>query len=161
MFPRRPERLKSSDYIGPYAYFLTFCTDQKRRLFIDPEAVNLVGMQFVRTASERHFEITAYCFMPDHVHLVVQTTDEAGDVARFARLAKQYAGYAHSQEMGGRLWQPGWHDRLLRESDDLLTGIRYVLQNPIRAGLVREVPQYSYLGSGVLTREALLESVRL
>ena len=44
--------------------------------------------------------------MPDHVHLVVQTTDVAGDVARFSRLAKQYAGYAHSQQVEGACGNP-------------------------------------------------------
>ena len=117
--------------------------------------------QFLRAGVQTHVAVIAYCFMPDHVHLVVQTTKLTGDVARFARLAKQFAGYVHSQEMGERLWQPAWHDRLLRKSDDFVTVIRYVLQNPIRAGLAREVSQYPYIGSGVLTREALLESVQL
>ncbi len=125
------------------------------------EIVERTLTQFLRAGIQTHVAVIAYCFMPDHVHLVVQTTELTGDVARFARLAKQYAGYAHSQQVGGRFWQPGWHDRLLRKSDDFVTVIRYVLQNPIRAGLAREVQQYPFLGSGILTREALLESVQL
>ncbi len=154
-------RLEHADYAGAVAGLLTFCTSGRRQTFVSRVNVDRTLTQFLRAGVQTHVALIAYCFMPDHVHLIVQTTDLAGDVARFARLAKQYAGYAHSQQVGRRLWQPGWHDRLLRKSDDFVTVIRYVLQNPIRAGLAREVPQYPFLGSGILTREALLESVQL
>ena len=152
-------RLEHADYAGAVAGMLTFCTSGRRPAFVSKDNVDRTLAQFLRAGVETHVALIAYCFMPDHVHLIVQTTDLTGDVARFARLAKQYAGYAHSQQAGGRLWQPGWHDRLLRKSDDVVAVIRYVLQNPIRAGLAREVPEYPFLGSGILTREALLESV--
>ena len=97
--------------------------------------------------------------MPDHVHLVVQTSDESGDIGRFVRRGKQYSGYLHRRATGERLWQPSWHDRVLRRSDDLVTVIRYVLQNPVRASLVDDVREYPYAGSSIMTREALLESV--
>ena len=159
--PKDRPRLEPADYVGAVVGLLTFCTSERHHAFVSKDNVERTLAQFLRAGVQTHVALIAYCFMPDHVHLVVQTTDEAGDVARFARLAKQYAGYAHTQQMGGRLWQPGWHDRLLRKSDDLVTVIRYVLQNPIRAGLVRDAREYPFLGSGVTTREALLESVRL
>ena len=96
--------------------------------------------------------------MPDHVHLLVQTT-EGGDIRRFARLAKQRSGYAHAQATRERLWQPSWHDRLLRDSDDRLDVARYLLANPVRAGLVDDVSAYPFLGSGTTTRQALMEWV--
>ena len=154
-------RLEPAAYTGAVAGLLTFCTSGRRQAFVSRDNVDRTLTQFLRAGVQTHVALVAYCFMPDHVHMIVQTTDLAGDVARFARLAKQYSGHAHSQQVGGRLWQPGWHDRLLRKSDDFVTVVRYVLQNPIRAGLAREVPQYPFLGSGILTREALLESVQL
>lgn len=153
-------RLEHAAYAGAVAGLLTFCTSGRRQAFTSKDNVERTLAQFLRAGVETRVALVAYCFMPDHVHLIVQTNDITGDLARFARLAKQYAGYAHSQQAGGRLWQPGWHDRLLRKSDDLVTVIRYVLQNPIRAGLAREVPEYPFLGSGILTRDALLESVQ-
>jgi len=154
-------RLEPDDYAGAVAGLLTFCTSGRRPAFVTAANTERTLRQFLRAGVETHVAIPAYCFMPDHVHLVVQTIDAHGDVAKFARLAKQYAGYVHSKQAADRLWQPSWHDRMLRKSDDLLTVVRYVLQNPIRAGLVRDAREYPYLGSGVMTREALLESVRL
>jgi len=160
MRKNRP-RLEHADYAGAVAGLLTFCTSGRRQAFVSKDNVERTLTQFLRAGVQTNVAVIAYCFMPDHVHLVVQTTDHAGDVARFARLAKQYAGFAHSQQVKERLWQPGWHDRLLRKSDDFVIVIRYVLRNPIRAGLAQEASQYPYIGSGILTREALLESVQL
>ena len=160
--PKDRPRLAPTDYVGAVAGLLTFCTSERHRAFVSKDNVERTLAQFLRAGVQTHVALIAYCFMPDHVHLVVQTTDVAGDVARFARLAKQYAGYAHTQQVGGRLWQPGWHDRLLRKSDDLVTVIRYVpLQTSHSAGLVSDAREYPFLGSGVTTCEALLESVRL
>jgi putative transposase len=151
-------RLEHAAYAGAVAALLTFCTSGRRPEFQSADTVERTLTQFLRAGVETHVALVAYCFMPDHVHLLVQTTDLAGDVARFARLGKQYAGYSYGRETGQRLWQPGWHDRLLRRSDDMIAVIRYVLQNPIRAGLAREVQEYPFVGSAILTREALLES---
>lgn len=43
-----------------------------------------------------------------------------------------------------RLWQPGFHDRVLRAEDDLVAVARYVVANPIRAGLSRSFGGYPF-----------------
>jgi REP element-mobilizing transposase RayT len=60
-------------YRGHYRYLLTFVTFDRTKAFVTA-AVTLVLEQFLRTAGEQHFEILVYCFMPDHVHLVVEGT---------------------------------------------------------------------------------------
>ncbi len=43
-----------------------------------------------------------------------------------------------------RLWQPGFHDRALRAEEDRLAAARYIVANPLRAGLVRRVADYPH-----------------
>jgi putative transposase len=66
----------------------------------------------------RCFEVLAYCLMPDHLHLVLEGTSEDADLREAVRAWKQRTGYDWKQCTGSRLWQPGDHDRVLREGDD-------------------------------------------
>ncbi|MNC83563.1 hypothetical protein D3C75_1375940 [compost metagenome] len=42
----------------------------------------------------------------------------------------------------GRLWQAGYHDRAIRREDDVKTAARYIIANPLRAGLVKRIGDY-------------------
>ena len=102
--------------------------------------------QFRLTATEDQLAILAYCLMPDHVHLLVEGLANRSDLRRFMRIAKQRSACQYSRQMGGRLWQEGYHDRVLRPEDDVRLHARYVLQNPVRAGLVEDVNTYKHAG---------------
>src|SRR5262245_26774765 len=104
MYTGKPPRLKHFDYTGFHRYSLTFCTDQRRRVFTDQRVVDLVLSQISRAANERGFEIPAYCFMPDHLHLLLHGQSEVADCKKFIILAKQYSGYYYSKAIGGKLW---------------------------------------------------------
>ena len=104
-------------------------------------------MQFRKTSKDEAFEILAYCIMPDHGHFLIEGLEDRPDFRRFCKLAKQRSGSAHARSHGGRLWQEGYHERVLRENDDLRALARYLLNNPVRAGLVAAPIDYPYLGS--------------
>jgi len=94
--------------------------------------------------------------MPDHVHLLLEGADDTADVVEAMRLWKQRTAFAWKQRTGARLWQKGFHDRLLRDDDDTRAVVRYLLENPVRAGLVRRVKDYPWLGSSRYTLDDLL-----
>ena len=116
--------------------------------------------QFLQTAGLESFEILAYCFMPDHLHTLVGGLTEDADLRRFVRLAKQRAGYAFARERHERLWQESFFDRTLRQEDALGDVIRYLINNPVRAGLVEAPAAYRFWGSQTYTREEILEFVQ-
>ena len=154
----RPRRLTGFDYIGPQRYFLTLCTFERHRHFIDGTVVTPVLEQFLRTATECEFAILAYCFMPDHLHLLSEGTGKNSSLPRFAALAKQRAAYTTRLLLRGRLWQKGYFERVLRDDDDTFNVARYVVQNPLRAGLVQTAGEYPFMGSSILTKEELIGS---
>ena len=92
-----PRHRSGLPYKGKHFYFLTFCTDQRRQLFNDADVVDQVRTQFLSAGSKYHFEITAYCFMPDHVHLAIHGTAGHSDCKAFIKAAKQYSGCAFRQ----------------------------------------------------------------
>ena len=144
-------------YTGKHHYFLTFCTDRQQRLFVASPEVGLVLSQFLRAGSEAQFALTAYCFMPDHVHLIASGDAEQADVRRFIARAKQYSGFEFKRASGTRLWQRYGYERVIRDDRELAWTIGYIVANPVRAGLVSHPSGYPHLGSSVYTVADLLK----
>jgi REP element-mobilizing transposase RayT len=154
-----PHRLTPDAYVGAHAYFLTICTHRRRCLFQSASAVDLVRSQFLHTARCGSFQILVDCFMPDHVHAVVVGQQGGQSLPRFVRLAKQRSGYAFVRRFHGRLWQESYFDRTIRRDEALARVVAYVVNNPIRRGLVSAPMEYPFWGSGVYTREEILEFI--
>jgi REP element-mobilizing transposase RayT len=85
--------------------------------------------------------------MPDHVHLLLEGTAPDADLRDAVSRWKQRTGYTWRSNYAARLWQTGFHDRVLRESDDTRAVVAYILQNPVRAGLVQLASEYPWTGS--------------
>jgi len=93
--------------------------------------------------------------MPDHAHLLVEGTTPQSDLRNFVRGTKQSSGQVYSRLHDDRLWDEGYHDRVLRKDTDVREIARYIIWNPVRAGLAATPAQYPYLGSDVLSIEEL------
>ena len=156
MRTRCPERLKNFDYLGPYQYSLTFCTDQRRKLFEKQEAVDLVLEQISRTSTELRFAVIAYCFMPDHVHLLIDGKAADSDGKVFIARVKQYSGYHYAKKFNAKLWQRYGYEHVVRDDEVTTVVAKYILENPVRAGLVERVEDYPFAGSLVYTLTELL-----
>ena len=156
-----PRYCPSFSYVGRHCYLLTFVTFMRMEAFRDAATVDVVWSQFLRAAGEKGFEVLVYCFMPDHVHLVVEGMVDHARLKLFAKLAKQYSAYAyscsHSRE---KLWQKGLHDRIVRDRVDLFQRIGYIVSNPVVAGLVATPEDYPFWGSQRWTRDVVLDWVR-
>ncbi len=94
--------------------------------------------------------------MPDHVHLLLIAQSEDADLTRFVKHAKQVTGFAYRQAKGQSLWQPGYHERILRDDEATLSVARYILENPVRAGLATTLGEWPHAGSDVYTWPELL-----
>ena len=98
--------------------------------------------------------------MPNHVHMLVEGTTATSDFRRFIKRLKQASAQAYSYRTHRRLWQEGYYDRVLRADEDAKTVARYIVANPVRAGLARTALEFPHLGSDVWTLEDLVESVQ-
>ncbi len=154
-----PGHLKAFDYLGSHRYSLTFCTDRRQQLFTTRDVVDLVLTQIVRAAVEYQFEITTYCFMPDHLHLLVAGTADDSNAKPFIARAKQYSGFHYKRARGSKLWQRYGFEHVLRTEELTLVVARYILDNPVRTGLVERVEDYPFVGSQVYSLAELLEGI--
>jgi putative transposase len=160
MRPKRP-RLPADRYQGPRAAFLTFCTSHRTPHFRSPEIVASVLGQLLRTATETQVEIAIYCFMPDHLHMLVEGGLNDSDAGRFVKLGKQRSGFIAKRTFYIKLWQPSYYDHVLRENEASQGVVRYILENPVRAGLSASVTEFPFTGSSKWTIHELLTSLEL
>ena len=101
--------------------------------FARPTTVGRVLAQIRQSARAHDFAVVAYCFMPDHVHLIVEGLTDEADLCRFVADFKRRSGFEFRRHQRETLWQSGYHDRVLRSEEDVPGTIAYILNNPARA----------------------------
>jgi REP-associated tyrosine transposase len=138
------ELLRGRASIGSQIYLVTTVTRNRIRLF-----TNLyVGRIVVRTlhCQEIAADATtlAYVVMPDHLHWLVQLRP-GRNLSHVVQLAKGRSAFGINRALGTRdcVWQQSFHDRALRREENLEDAARYVVCNPLRAGLVRRLNEYA------------------
>jgi REP element-mobilizing transposase RayT len=86
----------------------------------------------------------AYVVMPDHLHWLLQLRP-GSNLSEVVWAVKGRSSFAINRARGvtGCVWQQKFHDHALRREEDLGAFARYILRNPVRAGLVRRLNEYS------------------
>jgi len=152
-----PDHLDDFAYIGRHSNSLSFSTHQRASLLREQTAIDLVVTQFRRASREKGFVIAVHCIMPDHVHLIVDAKGDECDCRAFIKAGKQYSGYYYKQAHGRQLWQRYGYERILRNHMERALTIRYLLANPVRAGLVADPRRFTGLGSETHTIDELMQ----
>lgn len=126
-------------------YLVTAVTCDRQRLFEDWRCAWAAAACLADAATWDDAQLLCWVLMPDHWHGLLQLEggrplssvmqNAKGRVARAVNLARG---------RGGTVWMPGFHDRALRQERQLLPVARYLVANPLRAGLVRSVAEYPY-----------------
>ena len=97
---------------------------------------------------EEQFAILAFCFMPDHLHLVLEGLADTSDLRRCVKIARQRVAYLFRRRLAvAMVWQDGYYEHVLRSDATADAIVRYVLDNPVRAGLVTRAELYPFSGA--------------
>ena len=105
-------------------------------------------IEIIKSASEQEdFTVWAYCFMPDHVHLLVEGRTDHSDMKKFVTLFKKRSGYWFKRAYDEKLWEPNYYEHVLRGNEATIAVARYIFRNPVRKGLVEDYIRYPYSGS--------------
>ena|ERR1041384_2459287 len=158
MISNRPRRLNGVSYIGYQRYFLTACAALQRPVFNEALLATRVVAQLLDVATSFEFAVSAYCVMPDHVHALLEGQSERSNFIEFVKRFKQVTGFEFRRHANHRLWQPGYYERILRSDEATEAVVRYILENPIRAGLTSKLGEYAFAGSDRYTLEELISA---
>ena len=153
----RPHRLTRERYRGYVSVSFTACIEPRKPFFTTAKRVGI----FVETLSIavcRYSCNIVYCFMPDHVHLVVSGKSSVSDTLMVMETFKQQTGWWLKENERFTEWQQNFHDRIIRNTAEYAETIRYVVNNPVRAGLVDWWEDYPFTGAiGLNLREHLID----
>lgn len=125
-------------------YLITTVTHQRIPLFNDFDVARLLIHELQTTCSELSVESLAWVVMPDHLHWLFVLNHSL--VPEVVRRVKGKSAYRINLRRGyqGKLWQKGFHDHAIRRDEDLRAVARYIIANPLRAGLVDNVGDYPF-----------------
>ncbi len=161
---RKPLRIEHYDYSTPGAYFVTFCTHNRKNMLSrivgaiheSPEpqltAYGKIAESVINNIPV-HLCITVdrYVIMPNHIHLILMITEE--DWMRAIResplqsrsIISKAVGYIkmnaskeiHRYNGNMPVWQRGYHDHVIRNREDYEMIAKYIYENPVRWELDR------------------------
>lgn len=125
-------------------YFITaVLRERERRYFADYRCVRCVVEEMRSLHDDGAVNSFAWVVMPDHIHWLFglgEEVDLSSAIKRFkARSAQRVNSYLHRQ---GALWQKAYYDHALRKDEDVQGVARYIVANPLRAGLVEHIGDY-------------------
>ncbi len=126
-------------------YLVTTVALHRRPAFADLYCARIVIREMARLESEGVCAWLAWTLMPDHLHGLVRLEGDTG-LSTVMRRLKARSARRIQRHLGvrGGTWQPGFHDRALRKEDQRLDVARYIVANPLRAGLVARIGDYPH-----------------
>jgi REP element-mobilizing transposase RayT len=136
--------LRNGRVSDPGCIYLLTTTVQNRLPLFDDFVAGRLLVNELRAAHEQGWVSSlAWVVMPDHLHWLIRLEKHSLDELMQGIKGKSARRINCHLGRQGQLWQRGYHDRALRQEDDLQNMARYVVANPLRAGLVKRVGDYS------------------
>lgn len=142
-------RLDPAAYRGCAQVHWVMTVTGRQTGWLDPHTHAIWREAWLHTLARYRLAVPIYCLMPDHVHaLVVGLAPSSDQRLALSFLRRHTAGMFFAVGAG---WQKQGYDHVLREQERARDGgaavARYIVENPVRAGLVQRAPEWSYSGS--------------
>lgn len=117
---------------------------EKRVIFMDETDFEMFKKILQKSASEYSFKLYAYALMPNHYHLLIETSTNNLSLI-FRQVNSKYSIYFNKKyNRVGPLWQGRFKSFYVYDSKYLDIVIKYIEYNPIKAGIVDTVKSYPY-----------------
>ena len=152
-------RLPRERYQGRVSAAFTLCVSGRKTLFVASSIVRVFA-DLLEEVAEKHLFKAIFCFMPDHVHVICIAKDDKADLLSGIEEFKQRTGFWLGSDYPSVKWEKSFHDRIIRSTEELAAKIRYVLDNPVRRGLVADWRDYPYIGAIGLNLQTFLDELR-
>jgi REP element-mobilizing transposase RayT len=146
--PHHPHLAHLSPVKDGLIAFLTTTTHLRRRILAQAPAHETLREIWERSASLNGWFVGRYVLMPDHVHLFARPVSTADPLATWMKAWKSISSRKLATTLGitPPVWQVGYFDRYLRSDESYTQKWDYVVQNPVRAGLVSSSSNWPHQG---------------
>ena len=126
-------------------YCVTTVTLNRHPLFAELAPARLLVREIRRLHEDGDVLSLAWVVMPDHLHWLIQL-NEHWSLSRVVKALKARSALTINRHLGqtGCLWQRAYYDRAARKDEGIRHIARYIVANPLRAGLVRNIGDYPH-----------------
>lgn len=126
-------------------YFVTMVTQERVPYFSNFYMARKAVQQICLLHNEKKLYSYAWIVMPDHIHWLFQLGKEQS-LSNVINLFKGRTARILNKEINkkGKFWQSAYHDHAIRKDEDIKKIARYIVANPLRAGLVERIEDYSH-----------------
>lgn len=130
-------------------YHVTLRGNHRQPIFFRDQDRDLLDALVAESLEQLCARMHAYCWMPNHLHMLVEVSD--APLGRFMlRIASAYARTVQLRfGTTGHLFERRYHAVLVDADNYLLTLVRYIHRNPVRAGLVTDPAAYDWSSHSV------------
>lgn len=149
-----------ADSSNGYAQHLTWTTREREPHFRDPKLAEMCLIAMEKERERLGVDVFGFVLMPDHMHLVVgPSTDSPGRIVQGMKMCSNWWLQAFGL-VARSPWARGYWDRAIRSPDELLVALRYLHNNPVKAGLAGSLSEYVF-SSYAYYHEGALPLIRL
>lgn len=130
-------------------YHVTTVTADRQHWFTELSLARIVARALNAAELIGASQTLCWVLMPDHLHWMVQLGEDQ-DLSRLVARVKQRTSSQinqHLHRIANSIWAPSFHDRALRREKNVQAIARYIIGNPIRAGLCASEGEYSHWDS--------------
>lgn len=136
-----PRQVRKRSSTGMYHIMLRGI--DKRNIFLDDEDRERFLGNVEKAKQVGNFKLFGYCLMDNHVHLLVKEDEEIGTSIK--RISVGYVGWHNRKyERTGHLFQNRYTSETVETESYLLTVLRYIHQNPVKAGIIKKAEDYQW-----------------
>ncbi len=123
--------------VGGLCYHVINRGNARAEVFRKPEDYAAFRDLLQEATARVRMRVLAYCLMPNHFHLALWLRGD-GDLSRFMQwlLTAHVRRYHRHYQSNGHVWQGRFKAFPIQQDEHLLTVLRYIERNPLRAGLV-------------------------
>jgi len=126
-------------------YHVTVVTCQRQHIFSSFSTASTLAKILSSPSVLKTSSISAWVIMPDHWHAIVQVGRYDSLSKVVGRIKAISTRVIHNERLWeGDIWSKAFHDRALRSESELLPLARYIVANPIRAGLTQKAGSYPF-----------------
>lgn len=136
-------------YLPGLPYHIVQRGNNREACFIEPENYQLYLDHWRELSVHYHCQVHAYCLMTNHVHFLVTPESKTAVSDTMKVLGSRYAAHVNRRYgRTGTLWEGRHRSSLVQTERYLLTCMRYIELNPVRAGMVERPEAYRWSSYG-------------
>jgi putative transposase len=136
-------------YIPGLPYHIVQRGNNREACFIEPENYQFYLDLWRELSVQYHCQVHAYCLMTNHIHFLVTPESKSTISDTMKVVGSRYASYINRRyDRTGTLWEGRHRSSLIQSERYLLTCMRYIELNPVRAGMVERPEAYRWSSYG-------------